>query len=100
MYLEICDGRSDEQPNLMFHLAPSEVYLAGSLPRPLVRSYRTVSALPVSWASPRPSAVCFLLHLLAGHPDQPLTGTVLCGAPTFLSITPRLPGSLTKTSYC
>ena len=31
-----------------------------------------------------PSAVCFLWHFPAGHPDWPLASTLPCGAPTFL----------------
>ena len=54
---------------------------AGS-PRSLVRSYRTVSPLPVP--VDRPSAVCSLWHFPAGHPDWPLASTLPCGAPTFL----------------
>src|SRR5215510_10242701 len=40
-------------------------------PRVLVRSYRTVSPLPVPThlAASGPSAVCSLLHCPAGHPD-------------------------------
>src|SRR5215210_1299159 len=56
-------------------------------PRTLVRSYRTVSPLPVGRAcgDTTPSAVCFLWHFPAGHPDWPLASTLPCGAPTFLS---------------
>src|SRR5207253_2439425 len=57
-------------------------------PRALVRSYRTVSPLPVG--PEPPSAVCSLLHFPAGHPDWPLASTLPCGAPTFLD--PVLPG--------
>src|SRR4051812_49110171 len=32
----------------------------------------------------RPSAVCFLWHFPAGHPDWPLTSTLPYGVPTFL----------------
>jgi hypothetical protein len=31
-----------------------------------------------------PSAVCFLWHFPAGHPDWHLASTLPCGAPTFL----------------
>ena len=58
---------------------------AGS-PRLLVRSYRTVSPLPVA-GNPDPSAVCFLWHFPAGHPDWPLASILSWGAPTFLSDT-------------
>ena len=49
--------------------------------RPLVRSYRTVSPLPVRSRGP---AVCSLWHFPAGRPDWPLASTLPFGAPTFL----------------
>jgi hypothetical protein len=49
----------------------------------LVRSYRTVSPLPV--LPEEPSAVCFLLHFPARHRDWPLASILPFGAPTFLS---------------
>ena len=55
-------------------------------------SYTTVSPLPES-----PQAVCFLLHLLAGHPGWVLPTTLLCGARTFLGGFPtRPPGQLIR----
>src|SRR5262245_19253080 len=51
-------------------------------PRVLVRSYRTVSPLPVPVAWP--SAVCSLWHFPAGHPDWALPSTLPCGVRTFL----------------
>ena len=57
-------------------------------PRALVRSYRTVSPLPVRPANPAPSAVCSLLHCPAGHPDWVLPSTVPCGVRTFLGRSP------------
>ncbi len=73
-------------------------------PRALVRSYRTVSPLPVPFVKLNigSSAVCFLWHFPAGHPDWPLASTLPCGAPTFLSrearqnrtTRPRPPGRL------
>src|SRR3984957_1262295 len=56
-------------------------------PRPLVRSYRTVSPLPVRVAPS--SAVCSLWHCPAGHPDWPLASTLPFGAPTFLDPVPQ-----------
>ncbi len=53
-------------------------------PRMLVRSYRTVSPLPVRRANPSPSAVCSLLHFPAGHPDWALPSILPCGVRTFL----------------
>jgi exodeoxyribonuclease VII large subunit len=53
-------------------------------PRPLVRSYRTVSPLPVRCPGATPSAVCSLWHFPAGRPDWPLASTLPSGVPTFL----------------
>ena len=56
-------------------------------PRPLVRSYRTVSPSPVLFVPKEyePSAVCFLWHFPAGRPDWLLASILSFGAPTFLS---------------
>ncbi len=48
-----------------------------------VRSYRTISTLPVNLAIP--SAVYFLLHLPSACAAQALPGTLLCEVRTFLS---------------
>jgi len=74
-------------------------------PRALVRSYRTVSPLPVRRPEAPPSAVCSLWHFPAGRPDWPLASTLPCGVPTFLDLRrlggdpdrhrPRPPGRLT-----
>ena len=53
-------------------------------PATLVRSYRTLSPLPVLL----PSAVFSLWHCPARHRDSPFASTLPCGAPTFLA---RLP---------
>lgn len=47
-----------------------------------VRSYRTLSPLPVHVNMP--SAVCSLLHLSSAYAAQALPGTLLCEARTFL----------------
>ena len=52
-------------------------------PHALVRSYRTVSALPVNVSDP--SAVSSLLHCPSGRPDLARASTMLCGVPTFLN---------------
>ena len=57
-------------------------------PRPLVRSYRTVSPLPVCRPETTPSAVCSLWHFPAGRPDWPLASTLPSGVPTFLDPCP------------
>ena len=59
-------------------------------PRSLVRSYRTVSPLPVRLSVP--SAVYFLLHFPSGRPVWPLASTLPCGVPTFLDRLPDGPG--------
>ncbi len=51
--------------------------------RTLVRSYRTVSPLPVMLL--HPSAVCSLLHFPLGRPNLTLVSFLPCEAPTFLS---------------
>ncbi len=78
-------------------------------PRALVRSYRTVSPLPVRRPEAPPSAVCSLWHFPAGRPDWPLASTLPCGVPTFLDLRrlggdpdrhrPRPPGRLTVASH-
>ncbi len=52
-----------------------------------MRSYRTVSPLPVRAEGPS-SAVCSLLHFPSGRPDWPLASTLPYGAPTFLDTVP------------
>jgi hypothetical protein len=80
---ECSEERSGGQPVPTFGLAPGGVCRAITVTSDAVRSYRTVSPLPVL---PRePSAVCFLWHCPAGRPDRHLAGTMPCGAPTFLS---------------
>jgi len=54
----------------------------------LVRSYRTLSALPVN-SSARPSAVYFLLHFPSPHGAWFSPSTLPYGVPTFLNL-PRL----------
>ena len=49
-----------------------------------VRSYRTLSALPV--LANEPSAVFSLLHLSSVYTAQTLSGTLPCGARTFLPL--------------
>jgi hypothetical protein len=75
-------------------------------PRPLVRSCRTVSPMPVR-PVPRlsdrsPSAVCFLWHFPAGRPDWPLASTLPCGVPTFLDLAPVWPtqAAATRPGFC
>src|SRR5678816_258812 len=61
-------------------LASGGVCRALSVTGEAVRSYRTISPLPISrWA------VCFLWHCPASHLDWSLTSTLPCEARTFLS---------------
>ncbi len=63
-------------------LAPGGVCRATSVASRAVRSYRTLSPLPVL---PRePSAVCSLLHFPSPFGARALPGTLPCGARTFL----------------
>lgn len=61
-------------------------------PRTLVRSYHTVSPLPVRPTGlppgDPPSAVCSLLPDPTGHPVLALASTLPCGVPTFLDPCP------------
>ena len=74
------DGAGRSSP--LFGLAPSGVYRATPVTRGAVRSYRTVSPLPV--LPEEPSAVCSLLHFPSPRGARPLAGTLPCGARTFL----------------
>ena len=87
----------DEQPTSILTLLPVGFTKLMLSPASLVRSYRTVSPLPVTASGP--SAVCFLWHFPASYLDWPLASTVFCGAPTFLDAaeaTPRPSGQLTR----
>ena len=64
-------------------LAGGGVYPAGTVTGAAVRSYRTISPLPVPVGT---SAVYFLRHFPAGHPGWPLATTVPCPARTFLRL--------------
>ena len=70
----------------------------------VVRSYRTVSPLPVP-RTPKnagPSAVCSLLHFPSAHAAQALPGIAPCGARTFLDMhigTSRLSGRLRRGHF-
>jgi hypothetical protein len=68
----------------LFGLAPSGVYPAAAVTDCAVRSYRTLSPLPVPSRSSRPSAVSFLRHFPSTHVAQTLSGALPYGARTFL----------------
>src|SRR5580704_10811440 len=95
--------RAGEQPFPTLGLAPGGVYRADrvtSIAGALLPHRFTLTCVDRS----PPSAVCFLLHFPASHPDWPLASTLLCGVPTFLNTVPqprsvlRPPGRLTVTS--
>jgi hypothetical protein len=79
---EACASRSGQLLRPLFGLAPGGVYHATPVTRSAVRSYRTVSPLPV--LPEEPSAVCSLLHFPSPRDARPLAGTLPCGARTFL----------------
>jgi hypothetical protein len=80
-------------PRPLFGLAPDGVCRATSVTSGPVRSYRTLSPLPVPLA--RPSAVCFLWHFPSSLDARVLPGTLPFGARTFLQ-QPKLPAILTR----
>ena len=74
-----------QQPGQLLGLAGGGVYPASVVTDTAVRSYRTISPLPVSRTEgARPLAVYFLWHFPAGRPGWLLTTTVPCPARTFL----------------
>ena len=77
-------GRSGGPPSPCSALLRMGFTEPSGSPRMLVRSYRTVSPLPVRRENPSPSAVCSLLHFPAGHPDWVLPSILPCGVRTFL----------------
>jgi hypothetical protein len=76
-------------PRPLFGLAPGGVCHATPVTRSPVRSYRTVSPLPV--LPKEPSAVYSLLHFPSPCDARALPGTLPCGARTFLQRNPREP---------
>ncbi len=63
----------------LFGLAPGGVCRAASVTSRAVRSYRTLSPLPVF--PKEASAVCSLWHFPWGHPRRTLSGTVVSVEP-------------------
>ena len=78
------DSDGAGHPSSLFGLAPSGVCHATSVTGRPVRSYRTVSPLPVPRREAGPSAVCSLLHFPSPHGARALPGTLPFGARTFL----------------
>jgi hypothetical protein len=77
-------GSARAAPLPLLGLAPGGVYHATSVTSRPVRSYRTLSPLPVPAVARWPSAVCFLWHFPAPRGVRALPGTLPCGARTFL----------------
>jgi hypothetical protein len=86
----------------LFGLAPGGVYRATPVTRSAVRSYRTLSPLPV--LPGEPSAVCSLLHFPSPFDARALPGTLPCGARTFLDTLrcrdPHSPPCFTTRTTC
>ena len=78
------DSDGAGHPSSLFGLAPGGVCRATSVTGRPVRSYRTLSPLPVPHREAGPSAVCSLLHFPSPHGARALPGTLPCGARTFL----------------
>ena len=74
------------RPYALLGLAPGGVCRADTVTSVAVRSYRTVSPLPVpaGFAAERPSAVCSLWRFPGPRGRWALPTTVPCGARTFL----------------
>ena len=82
------EGRTSS-PSPTLGLAPGGVYRAGGVTPDrwcaLTAPFHPYLCEP---GGP-PSAVSFLWHCPAGHPDWPLASTLLCGVPTFLDTVPQ-----------
>ena len=90
-----CDSRDLPESDagrtigFLFGLAPGGVYPAVRVTTNAVRSYRTISPLPLNRCSPAELAVYFLWHCPSTRAVQTLSGTLPCGARTFLRCVPR-----------
>ena len=78
------DSDGAGHPSSLFGLAPGGVCHATSVTGRPVRSYRTLSPLPVPHREAGPSAVYSLLHFPSPYGARVLPGTLPCGARTFL----------------
>ena len=78
------DSDGAGHPSSLFGLAPGGVCRATSVTGRPVRSYRTLSPLPVPHREAGPSAVYSLLHFPSPYGARALPGTLPCGARTFL----------------
>src|SRR5215210_6098676 len=90
----LCGKAPDGLPNPLLGLAPGGVYRAARVTPgagALLPHRFTLTCASCS-VNIGPSAVCFLWHFPAGHPDWPLASTLPYGAPTFLSRKARRTG--------
>ncbi len=83
IYLGLPAEAGDEPPIPLFDLAPHGVYQAGRV-TPVAGALLPHRFTLTCDRFPGPSAVCFLWHFPAGHPDWPLASMLSCGVPTFL----------------
>jgi len=88
----------DGLPNPLLGLAPGGVYRATRVTpgAGALLPHRFTLTCALCSMNIGPSAVCFLWHFPAGHPDWPLASTVPYGAPTFLSRNARQAGPLDR----
>ena len=96
------EGSSCEErtgcPALCLALLPVGVADPTGSPRPLVRSYRTVSPLPVPGCpGHRRSVLCCPIREIA--PTWLSPAPVPCGAPTFLDTSPKADAAVTRPTH-
>ncbi len=83
---ERCAEARTDRPYVLLDLAPDGVYQAAGVTPSAGALLPHRFTLTCDWRT-SPSAVCFLLHFPAGHPDWLLASILSSGAPTFLSMT-------------
>ena len=85
---DLPESGADHANGVLFGLAPGGVYPAVPVTTNAVRSYRTISPLPLNKCSPAEQAGYFLWHCPSTRAAQALPGTPSYGARTFLSLAP------------
>ena len=85
---DLPESGADHTLGFLFGLAPGGVYPAVRVTTNAVRSYRTISPLPLNKCSPAEQAVYFLWHCPSTRAVQTLSGTLPYGARTFLRHAP------------
>ena len=92
------DGVKTHRMSSLFGLAPGGVYLARSVARSAVRSYRTLSPLPRRFG-----AVCFLWHFPSARAGRALPAALSAWSPDFPPFRPkpeqRPPGHLIRRAH-